>query len=961
MAKLEVYLNEYNVLMDNTTYFPLASGQLRAYAETVPEVREYYEFMPFIFIRDDPDRVLSQYRNPAVAGFSCSMWNINLSLAVAQRVKERFPKCLIVFGGPSVPLDPTDFFIRHPFVDITVRGEGEHTFVELLTRMIKVDKSMGPVLGISYHDRDAYVKNADRPLEESLDTFPSPYLQGLYDYLLPSGINWQAIVETNRGCPFKCIAENELVLMADGKTKPISQVEIGEWVISVDIYGREQLSCVTASKQTSPNRDIIEVGIRDGYKLKCTPDHLLLSTGGWVRAENLKVGDLVAYTEVPRCSSPKVTKEQPNAPTRDKRAESAISTGKYRFHPKATQQDEAKQSYGKSRGQKKGKPDDERETQPATFAPDEAILGRGEDNYSRTLYRPENEKQLADESSQSNEGPCYSTEGSNSNKMETLFQSPELSEEVAAETNRPQQNGGTTRDTLGVPRFQVCRGRQILDWALPEWEVPKPRFHLEKRSKQDRTALPLGVLAPVTGKRCRGVSRLRENELENICYNRGNAGRFNIGSQQGSRVVSFSKVTSIRDAGRSAVYDIKAFPYHDFIASGIVVHNCSYCFWGVGKRYRFFSLNRVRELADWCGANRIRYVFCADSNFGMLKRDLEIAKYFVGAKAKYGYPEKVRACYGKNAEQTIFQIGKLLHEQDMEKGITLSRQSNDPQTLKNVGRRNIKQPIYNNLQRRYNDEGIPTYTELILGLPGETYQSFLSGMEEILQTGIRNQLMVYVCEVYPNTKLASKEYQERFAISTVRIPLTEIHGSVRSADVPTEYNEIVVSTATMSVEEWKRALVISWVMQLLHGLKLGYFILNYLVQHYQIKYTDFFEYITKHPTGKILGKTVFRLHILAELISRGFPRGVVAREFGSIYWEPEEAAYLRICQEKDIFYEEIYKLCLEYLGARANKEELKEIIERQKAIVPDINDYKDKETFGRKVVIYGRKSGKMLK
>lgn len=597
MAKLEVYLNEYNVLMDNTTYFPLASGQLRAYAETVPEVREYYEFMPFIFIRDDPDRVLSQYRNPAVAGFSCSMWNINLSLAVAQRVKERFPKCLIVFGGPSVPLDPTDFFIRHSFVDVTVRGEGEHTFVELLIRFLE-GRDFTNIPGISYLERrdspltpGILFKNVDKQLEENLDNFPSPYLDGLYDYLLPSGINFQVIVETNRGCPFKC----------------------------------------------------------------------------------------------------------------------------------------------------------------------------------------------------------------------------------------------------------------------------------------------------------------------------------------------------------------------------------SYCFWGGSKRYRLYSLERVKKLADWCGANRIRYVFCADSNFGMLKRDLEIAKYFVGAKAKYGYPEKVRACYGKNAEQTIFQIGKLLHEQDMEKGITLSRQSNDPQTLKNVGRRNIKQPIYDNLQRRYNDEGIPTYTELILGLPGETYQSFLSGMEEILQSGIRNQLMVYVCEVYPNTKLASKEYQERFAISTVRIPLTEIHGSVRSADVPTEYNEIVVSTATMSVEEWKRALVISWVMQLLHGLKLGYFILNYLVQHYQIKYTDFFEYIAKHPTGKILGKTVLRLHILAELISRGFPRGVVVREFGSIYWEPEEAAYLRICQEKDIFYEEIYKLCLEYLGARTNKEELKEIIEWQKAIVPDINDYKDKETFGRKVVIYGRKSGKMPK
>ncbi|GAJ17119.1 unnamed protein product, partial [marine sediment metagenome] len=83
----------------------------------------------------------------------------------------------------------------------------------------------------------------------------------------------------------------------------------------------------------------------------------------------------------------------------------------------------------------------------------------------------------------------------------------------------------------------------------------------------------------------------------------------------------------------------------------------------------------------WCGRNKIKYVFCADSNFGMLQRDIEIAEYFVKAKVKYGSPEKFRACYGKNAEETIYQIGKIFHQYDMGKGITLSRQSNDLETL----------------------------------------------------------------------------------------------------------------------------------------------------------------------------------------------------------------------------------------------------------------------------------------
>ena len=590
MSKLQVYLNEYNVLMENTIYLPLASGQLRAFAETKPEIREVFEFMPFLFIRGDPDQIVRQYANPAVAGFSCSMWNVNLSLAVAERVKSKFPECLIVFGGPSVPLEPADFFASYPFIDVTVRGEGEQTFSELLARFME-RRDFKDLPGISYLDRNEgrIIKNEDRPLEENLDVFPSPYLEGLYDYLLPMGINFQAIVETNRGCPFRC----------------------------------------------------------------------------------------------------------------------------------------------------------------------------------------------------------------------------------------------------------------------------------------------------------------------------------------------------------------------------------SYCFWGVGKHYRLFSLERARKLADWCGANKIKYVFCADSNFGMLDRDVEIAEYFVQSKAEYGCPEKFRACYGKNAEETIYKIGKLLHEHDMEKGITLSRQSNNAETLRNVGRKNVKQSVYDNLQRRYNEQHIPTYTELILGLPGETYHSFLNGIEEILQAGIKNQLIVYICEVYPNTELASPEYRKRFGISTVRIPLTEIHSSPRKEGVPQEYNEIVVSTDSLPIEGWKQALVISWIMQLLHGLKLGFFILSYLADQYHIKYTDFFQYLSKQTQGEILRRQVWWFHIVADLIAHGFPRGCCLPGFGSIYWEPEEAVYLSICENKESFYEDMYHICREYIGH--DDSQLQNIIKYQKGRIPDIKDYKDKETFAREVVIYGRKSDKMLK
>ncbi|MBY0430232.1 MAG: hypothetical protein K2Q10_03470, partial [Rhodospirillales bacterium] len=106
MSQRAVYFNEYNILMQGTTYLPLVSGLLRAYALTVPEICDGYRFMPYIFHIDAPGRILDRYEVPPfVAAFSLSMWNEQLSLTVAREVKRRFPACIVVFGGAQVPHD----------------------------------------------------------------------------------------------------------------------------------------------------------------------------------------------------------------------------------------------------------------------------------------------------------------------------------------------------------------------------------------------------------------------------------------------------------------------------------------------------------------------------------------------------------------------------------------------------------------------------------------------------------------------------------------------------------------------------------------------------------------------------------------------------------------------------------------------------------------------------------------
>ena len=174
--KKRVYFNEYNMKIGNSTYFPIASGLLHCYAETFKDIRAHYQFEPYIFYRDSPEVLLSKYQSPAIAAFSVSMWNENLSLVVARLVKRKYPNCLIVCGGPSIPFEAEHYLRENDFIDVVCRGEGEKVFAQILQRYIVTDQ-FSNIPGISYRCKktNTVIKNEGNiGITKNLDEFPSP-------------------------------------------------------------------------------------------------------------------------------------------------------------------------------------------------------------------------------------------------------------------------------------------------------------------------------------------------------------------------------------------------------------------------------------------------------------------------------------------------------------------------------------------------------------------------------------------------------------------------------------------------------------------------------------------------------------------------------------------------------------------------------------------------------------------
>jgi putative methyltransferase len=539
--------------MDKTAYLPIATGLLCAYAKKYKNLTSYYDFRPFLFIREDPDKIVKAHEEPAVSAFSVSMWNEQLSLRIAERVKRLFPACLIIFGGPQVPHEADDYFREYPFVDITVRGDGETAFSEILDRFIN-SRDFKDIANISWRDPEtgSCRDNKTSPAQAgNLDVYPSPYLEGLFEYLFSGSndIQYQAIVETNRGCPY----------------------------------------------------------------------------------------------------------------------------------------------------------------------------------------------------------------------------------------------------------------------------------------------------------------------------------------------------------------------------------NCAYCVWGKGglnKKLRFHSMERVTAELTWMAEHRIKYVFNADSNFGIDKRDIDIARFLAETKKMYGYPEKFRSCFAKNSDTHIYEIATLLYKNNLEKGTTLSFQSMNPEVLRNIGRNNIKLSTYSSLLKKFNLENMPVYTELILGLPGEDLDSWVNGIEKIFESELKGQLFIYPCEVYPNTKLSDPEYQKQFSIMAKRITLTETHGSARDAKDIREFQDIIVGSASMSPKDWRSMMIFSWMTMFLFSLKAAFFVLFYLKDRFGIKFVSLIEYICGKDMPEacsILRQELDFYETRLDGMLKGEGRCIIMRPFGNIYWDAEEASYLRISEKMAIFYDEMLVLLKAFL------------------------------------------------
>lgn len=198
-------------------------------------------------------------------------------------------------------------------------------------------------------------------------------------------------------------------------------------------------------------------------------------------------------------------------------------------------------------------------------------------------------------------------------------------------------------------------------------------------------------------------------------------------------------------------------------------YRCSFCFWGAAtnSKVRIFEIERVKAEMLMLADAGIESWYICDANFGILKRDAELVDYMVQLKAQYNYPSVVHTNWAKNSNERVVSLAARLASAGIHSTYTIAAQSTDLQTLEYANRKNMSINSIKELAELCRQHNVIPRGELIFGLPGESYETFLKSYNELVEH--TDALSVYPHYILPNTHY--EENRELYGIQTQKLEI----------------------------------------------------------------------------------------------------------------------------------------------------------------------------------------------
>jgi radical SAM superfamily enzyme YgiQ (UPF0313 family) len=189
---------------------------------------------------------------------------------------------------------------------------------------------------------------------------------------------------------------------------------------------------------------------------------------------------------------------------------------------------------------------------------------------------------------------------------------------------------------------------------------------------------------------------------------------------------------------------------------------CTYCWAGnaFNSTVKHFSIERILSEIDYITEKRKdsenRLLVFADANFGMYVKDELIADKIALLQRTHNYPSSFNSPCGKNNKERVLRMLKKIKNAFP----IVSIQSTDYQIQQNVKRKPIDIEEYKDIVTSIKQLGIRVQTDIITGLPGETRETHLQTIKDLIYMGF-DEVSAFTLMFLEGTELNTKDSLEK--------------------------------------------------------------------------------------------------------------------------------------------------------------------------------------------------------
>ena len=209
-------------------------------------------------------------------------------------------------------------------------------------------------------------------------------------------------------------------------------------------------------------------------------------------------------------------------------------------------------------------------------------------------------------------------------------------------------------------------------------------------------------------------------------------------------------------------------------------------------------------------------LFISDANFGMFKQDVRKAEIIALCQKNYGYPKYIHVSTGKNQKDRVVEIVQSLNGAI---SMAASLQSTDTTVLANIDRSNISIEKLMEVGKKANTVEMGTYSEIILGLPGDTLEKHKNSLRDAINMNFDNVRM-YQLIMLPQTKLNTPESRREYGMQSCFRIMPRSFGRYSIGDshfVAIESEEILIASDSLPHDDYVQARELDLTVEILHN------------------------------------------------------------------------------------------------------------------------------------------------